>query len=249
MNGNLQGSNDMRWLLWGGLYAAVLIAIAGYFNYTEPYSPGPAATLILSHLILWAALYLPLLVLPLAAGWKVTDFGFSLSPTLALVFVIVTMLCAEITFNARVSWGSAAIEAFARTGEEVFFRGFLFALFARLFNTRRRPWLWAAVASSLLFTLVHTQTFQPSFLSQYGSPLVPVVYTILERLFNVFGLAFVFALLRAWTRSILPAAVAHSLSSGGIQALPFVLVIYFLVILLAYRRREPVAYGLGAPAG
>jgi hypothetical protein len=96
--------------------------------------------------------------------------------------------------------------------------------------------------------LAHTQTYQPEYLAQYGSPSTPVGYKIFERLLNVFGLALFFALIRVWTHSILPGAIAHSLSIGGIATLPFVLTIYGATILWAHRRAEPIilqANGLG----
>ncbi len=248
MDNKMDGLNDRNWQLWGSVYAAVFLVVIGYLNYTAPYSASPVTDMVPWQLILWGLLYLPIIVVPITACRKITDFGFTLNPFLALVFIIITMLCASFGSAVRVTWASAFIEAFARSGEEVFFRGFLFVLFTRLFNKKHRPWLWAAIASSILFALAHTQTFQPSYLSQYGSPSVPVVYTILERLLNVFGIGLVIALLRVWTRSILPGAIAHGILKGGIQTLPFVLVIYFLAILWAYLRGEKVTFGAGVQA-
>lgn len=245
MDKNKTGLNDRNWLVWGGIYAAVFLVVIGVLNYSTPYSSSPVTDIVPWQLILWGLLYLPIIVVPLTTGRKIIDFGFTLSPFLALAFLFITMLCASFAMAVRVSWGSAVIEAFARSGEEVFFRGFLIVLFTRLFDKKHRSWLWAAIASSILFALAHTQTFQPSFLSQYGSPSVPVVYTIMERLFNNFGVALVLALLRVWTRSILPGAIAHGILKAGIQTLPFVLAIYFLVIFWAYRRGEKVAFGTG----
>ena len=239
-------ANKRNWLLWAGLYAAILLAIGGYLNYTEPYSPGPSTTPILWQLILWASLYLPVIVLPIAARWKVTDFGFTLSPNLAIAALIVTLFCAVITNAIAATWGSGILEAFARTGEEVFFRGFLITFFIRLFDNKRRPWLWAAIVSSILFALVHTQTFQQSYLSTHSSPYAPAIFTIIQRLLNVFGMGLVLALLRVWTRSILPGAIAHSIINCNILALPFVLVIYSLITFWAYRRGEQVKVRFGA---
>ena len=216
MEDNWKQTHNKNWLAWAGIYAAILIALMGFLNYTQPYSAGPVMIPIMWLLILWASLYLPVIVLPLVARWKVADFGFSLSPTLAIAALIVTVFCAVITNAATTTWGSATLEAFARTGEEVFFRGFLITVFLRLFEGKRRPWLWAAILSSVLFTLVHTQTFQQSFLSQHGSPSTPAVYTIVERFLNLLLVAFVLALIRVWTRSILPGAIAHSIVNGSI---------------------------------
>lgn len=246
MSEKLEGSGLKNWLLWPSLYATVLLAFIGYLNYAEPYSPDPVTTPVLLQLILWGALYVPVVALPIAARWQVTDFGITLNPLLALALLLVTPLCAGVTIAAKTTWGSAILEAYARTGEEVFFRGFIFALFARLFVGKRRPWLWAAIGSSTLFALAHTQTFQQSFLSQYGSASVPVIYRVIERLLNIWAIALLFALLRAWTRSVLPGAVAHSILQGSILTVPFVLIIYGLALFWAHRRGEQVAFAVSA---
>ena len=242
MNKRRDEPGARRWLAWSGLYAAVIFALGCFLNYTEPYSLDPVRTLTLWGLILWGSCYLPIVVLPISARLKVTDFGFTLNPFLALAAALIVTMCFYATPTLIVPWRSALIEAFARTGEEVFFRGFLFVLFSELFRDKRRPWLWAALASSMLFALVHTQTFQPGYLAQHGSPDLATSYQIVERLLNLFGLAFVFALMRAWTHSILPGALAHSLSKAGIATLPFVLLIYGLATLWAHWRAEPVIF-------
>jgi len=229
-----------KWLVWSSLYAIVIMALAGFLNYAEPYSSNPVTVPTFWQLILWGSCYLPIIILPIVAGLKVTDFGFTLNPFLALTIFLIMAMCAYSNPTGRVTWISALIEAFARTGEEIFFRGFLFVLFSGLFRNRRRPWLWAAIASSILFALVHAQTFQPGYLAQYGSPSMPIAYQFFERLLNLFALALVFALLRVWTHSILPGAIAHSLSKAGIATLPFVLLIYGMATIWAYWRKEPV---------
>jgi len=161
MNNRLDVSGGRHWPVWSSLYATVVLAFAGFLNYTEPYSSDPVTTPILWQLILWGALYLPIVILPIVAGLKVTDFGFTLNPLLALAVSLIVTICAFWSPTAIVTWRSALIEAFARTGEEIFFRGFLFVLFSEIFRNKRRPWLWAAIVSSMLFALAHTQTFQP----------------------------------------------------------------------------------------
>jgi membrane protease YdiL (CAAX protease family) len=246
MDDKLKQANNKNWLLWAGLYAIIVLALASYLNYTEPDSPGPVTTPNLRQLILWASLYLPVIVLPLAARWKVTDFGFSLNPNLAIAALLITLLCAVMTNAIAATWGSGILEAFARTGEEVFMRGFLITFFIRLFDKKRRPWVWAAIVSSILFALVHTQTFQQSYPGAHGSPYTPAIFTIIQRFLNVFGIGLVLALLRVWTRSILPGAIAHGIINSNILALPFVLVIYLLITFWAYKRGEQVIFGLGA---
>lgn len=240
MNDKRTESGRSDWLVLSSLYAVLVLAFAGFLNYTEPYSSDPVAAPGFWDLVLWGACYLPVMILPIAAGWKVADFGFTLNPFLGFAASLIVAVCAFSTPTAIAAWQSAFFEAFARTGEEVFFRGFLFVLFSELFQGKRRPWLWAATASSIIFALVHTQVFQPGYLAAYGNPSLPAAYQIIERLLNIFGLSFVFALLRVWTHSVLPGTIAHGLLNGGLATLPFVLLIYGALTLWAHCRGEPV---------
>jgi hypothetical protein len=75
--------SDRNWLLWGSLYATPFLIIVCYLNYVEPYPSGPNTSLSPWQLFLWGLLYLPIIVAPIAACWKVADFGFTLNPFLA----------------------------------------------------------------------------------------------------------------------------------------------------------------------
>lgn len=238
---------DNTWLLCSSLFALAFLVLIGYLNYVSPYSAEATTSPPFWTVVTWGVLYFPVVILPLAAKRNISDFGFTLSPQLAFGVVIVFMLCSM--FNSvQTSWVGASVEAFARTGEEIFFRGFLFDIFIQLFTSKRRPWLWAAILSSILFALIHTQTFQQSFLSQRGYPAMPAISIILQRLVNVFGLGLIFALTRVITRSILPGAIFHSMVYGGILAVPFVLGIYFAELLWAYKRGERISFGIPAQA-
>ena len=162
------GSN--KWLVLSSAYALIVLFVGGYFNYVTPYSSEPETNPELWVIIFWGAFYLPIIVLPLVAKKNVSDFGFTLNPWIAIGFIFIVMLCAPYSNVHRSSLGGAGIEGFARTGEEIFFRGFLFDIFCQLFSNKRRPWLWAVFASSILFAAVHTQTFQESFLIMKGYP-------------------------------------------------------------------------------
>ncbi|HVM70803.1 MAG TPA: CPBP family glutamic-type intramembrane protease [Anaerolineales bacterium] len=236
--------SNNRWLVWSGLYALAVILLGGYLNFVTPYSAGPTTSPGFVGWLIWGLLYLPLIALPLMAKWNISELGFTLNPILLLIFFLIISVCFFVTQANRVNWAAAGIEAFARTGEEFFFRGFLFAFFMVLFRSKRWPWLWAALLSSLLFTVVHTQTFQPVMLRQLGWPQTPLAVVIVDRFFNLFTAALAIACLRAWTRSILPGAIIHSMINGaGILAVPFVLVIYGAGLLWAYCRGEKVVFG------
>ncbi len=240
MENSLKNPGEKRWILPAVVYAAIFLLLAGILNYTLPYSSDPWVNPPVWAILLWSLLYLPLILLPVLAHWKVNDFGFRLNLLMGAVTILTLAICSPMFASLTTTWATAGIEAFARTGEEVFFRGFLFSLFTHVFRNRRWPWLWAAILSSLLFASVHTQTFQSSFFTSSGTPPTSIGLAIFERLFSVFQAGLVFALLRAWTGSILPGAVIHCLSSAGIQTLPFVLVIYFGFVLWARLRGEQV---------
>jgi len=227
----------------GVLYAALILALGAYFNYTMTYDANPVTSPSTTQLLLWFLLYVPLGLFTTVAGWKIKDFGFSVNRRVGLALVPVFLLCAPIvlTFD-QVPWRSALIEAFARTGEEVFFRGFLFLLLLKVFSKKARPGMWAILISALVFALVHTQAFQTSFISNYGAG--PIGYRIIERMFNAFLVGAFLALFRHWTQSILPGVIVHSLVKGGVFTLPFCLVIFAAIVSWAHRRGESVLSGI-----
>jgi membrane protease YdiL (CAAX protease family) len=229
-----------RELVPGIGYSLLIMSVGGYLNYITPYEPGPADDVQPWYLLFWALLYLPLLVYPIYANWRVSRFGFSVTPYTLLASVLFAMLCGSVTATQNPAWWGALTEAFARTGEELFFRGFLYLLLLEIFVNSRRPWIWAVVGSSLAFTLVHTQAFQPYYLE--ASPVMSPAYLAAERLFNIFLLGALFALLRHWTKSILPGSIAHSLVQSSFLALPFVLLIYAVFIGWAHLRKERVFF-------
>jgi membrane protease YdiL (CAAX protease family) len=226
----------------GVLYAVLICALGAYLNYTRPYDANPVTLPSATSLLLWVLLYVPLGLFTAIADWKIKDFGFSINRRLGLALLPVLFLCVPIAWTSQVPWPSALIEAFARTGEEVFFRGFLFLLLLKIFSEKARPGMWAILVSALVFALIHTQTFQASFISGYGAG--PIGYRILERMFNLFLIGALFALLRHWTQSILPGVIAHSLLNGGVFTLPFCLAIFAGVVFWAHKRGESVLSGI-----
>jgi membrane protease YdiL (CAAX protease family) len=233
-----------KWLIWSSVYTLMILFIGAYINYVLPYSSEPMTNPEPWMIIIFGTFYLPIIILPLAAKRDVSDFGFTFTPRLAIGFVVILIICAPFSKISGASWGSAGLEAFARTGEEIFFRGFIFDVFYQLFSKRRRPWLWAVIASSILFAAAHTQTFQESFFMTNVNPENSAFHIIFERFINLFGAAIVFALVRVATKSILLPAIVHSVvGARSIYALPFVLVIYFVAIFWAYKRGERILFG------
>lgn len=222
----------------GILYAIFVLALGAFFNYSMPYDSNPAIYPQITQFVSWVLLYVPIGLMVGIARWNVTEFGFHIKPVLGLVAVILILLCGAITWGVQIHWQFAFFEAFARTGEEIFFRGFLFTLLLKIFSRKTNPWNWAILISALLFSLVHTQTFQTSFLDNYGSG--STAYKIIERLLNVFLIGLFLALLRHWTNSILPGAIMHGMIQGGIVTLPFCLGIYGIITLWAFVRKENV---------
>jgi membrane protease YdiL (CAAX protease family) len=244
----LNQENSKKDITIGVLYAALILALGAYFNYTMAYDANTVTSPSTIQLLLWFLLYVPLGLFTAVAGWKIKDFGFSVNRRVGLALVPVLLLCAPIalTFD-EVPWRSALIEAFARTGEEVFFRGFLFLLLLKVFSEKARPGMWAVLISALVFALVHTQTFQTSFISSYGAG--PIGYRILERMFNLFLVGTFFGLFRHWTQSILPGVIAHSLVKGGVFTLPFCLIIFAGIVFWAHKRGEGVLSGITSNEG
>lgn len=218
----------------GILYATFVLAIGAYFNYVTPYDSNPTIAPSMIQLLLWVLLYLPLGFMVMLAKWNVADFGFSITTNLGLAVLFIVPVCGLTTWGIQASWLSLIIESFARTGEEIFFRGFLFVLLLKLFAAKRKPWVWAVLISSVLFTFVHTQTFQPDFFAS------GTVYVIIERFFNLLLVAVLLALLRHWTQSILPSAIIHSTLVSGIFTIPFCFLIYATIVFIAYLRKEKV---------
>lgn len=234
--------NGRFWQKWdkgltaGIAYAIAVIIFGATLNYVLPCSSGPENSPPAVVWLAWAALYLPPALMTAVAKWKVSDFGIHVNRRTAFAGIAVLAAFGLLVQNFQISWQSAAIEAFARTGEELFFRGFLYALLLRLFQTRKRPWLLAAVVSSILFAAVHTQTFQSSFLESTSGGSAGAY--ILGRLLNVFLTGLVIALLRYWCDSILPGALIHAGLQGGLLTTPFTLLIFGLLLAWAWLRKE-----------
>ncbi len=172
-------------------------------------------------MLLWAGIYLPIFVLPLLAGWSESELGLTLDGWTAVVSAALLLLLAVYTginLPPARDWSPWLAEGFARTGEEFFFRGLLFALALRLARERLSPLkaaMWALALTSLLFALVHAP-----FYGSMGGVSLPVAL--------VAGLAL--GLLRLWTGSVLPGIMVHAAFNAGIPGMIVGVAIYFIVL-------------------
>lgn len=208
------------------IYTAILLSIVGFGNYYT-WTHGVVQNISLIFVLVWMALYVPLLVSHKYDNWKIKEFGFIVNykVLLFLIFFLI-ILFSNKDIPLVIKWKSLFVEVFARTGEEIFFRGFLYTLFLKMFNSQKRPWIWAVVLSSVLFAMVHTQTLLPEYNSN---------------MFDIFTIGISLALLRKWTGSILPAMLIHILiKSFNILGCILGIVFYFIFVLIAYLKKEEV---------
>lgn len=232
---------ETLWLLGCVIFAVACFIFFGYINFTQPYDAKPANEVPLYIYMVWGLLYLPALVLPLAAHWKVVDFGFAFSPFALLAVVLAAIICNPISQSLQITLHSAMTEAFARTGEELFYRGFIYLLVLKILQDRPRNWLYAMLISSLAFSVIHLQILQLALARNLS--MAQVVLATFEGMLNVFELALLFGFFRHWTKSILPSAAMHCLLKGGILTLPFCLLIFSGFTLWAKLRGEQVVSG------
>lgn len=208
----------------------VIGAIANYFTWHRQFSSAVIeTTLFIFEIIIWIALYVPMYVFMRRDAWKIEDFGFAANKRLTVVSVILVLLIiirlkADFSFNHMIFF-----EAFARTGEELFYRGYIYGLVIKLSKRKENSWKWAVLISSFFFAIMHTQTFLP------GNPLsMP----------DIFITALILGLFRHWTASILPGIIIHCATNGGILCM-FIGILIYLVVLAAslfFGKRSGPAY-------
>ncbi len=230
---NKSENNEKLKIKLGLAYAFIVLIIGAIINYKEPFDANPDISPNPMHIFSWILLYLPIIFVPIIFHWKLSDVGFSITPISILLTLFIVMSCSLITTVKSVSLYGFFSEALARTGEEFFFRGYIFLLVKTIFNNNRRSWIWAVIISSICFTLVHTQTFQPSY---FTSGTESTTFFIVQRLLNVLMVGIVLALMRYFSKSILPGSAAHAVLTGGAFTVPFVIVIYALPALWDFKR-------------
>jgi len=200
----------------------IVFAILNYFTWTA----GLVTELALLYVVGWISLYVPLFIFYISAQWKVTETGFTVNKRVGIVVVLSLILGGYVYMKEPgilvvEKWYYSVIEAFARTGEEVYFRGFIYTLVLKLFHHKKKPWMWAVLLSSIGFSAMHTQTL----LSEYSTSI-----------FQVLLFALFMAYLRHLTGSILPGITVHCFLTGGLAGVLFGWFIYVLFVLLSYHR-------------
>jgi membrane protease YdiL (CAAX protease family) len=210
---------DRLFIIYGICIILSVIAF-GIINYCT-YTPGVNDEYPLWSLLLWSYLYVPLFLLKIFNGWKVTDFGFVMNRRVVITVGVSGLIAGWVFFASpeyRMSarWEYSLLEAFARVGEEVFFRGFVYLYFEKLFSMKNRPHVWAIILSSIAFTLPHTHTFLPGV----HMPISTVIMA-----------AILMAYLRHKTGSILPAILIHCFVGSDLLGALFGLAIYSLFIM------------------
>lgn len=208
------------------IVSLILFAILNYFTWTA----GPVTEIALLYFVGWISLYVPLFIFYSHAQWEVNETGFTINKRVGIIVALSLVLggylyMKEPRMFVVEKWYSSVIEAFARTGEEVYFRGFIYTLVLKLFQHKKKPWMWAVLLSSIGFSAMHTQTL----LSEYGTSI-----------FQVFLFALFTAYLRHLTGSVLPGITIHCLLKGGLAGVLFGWIIYVLFVLLSYHRGEKI---------
>lgn len=223
-----------------GAVCAVALAIwMAILNAVTFYDPATPVTLNVWGIGIWLLLYVPVVVWATVFGWRLKEVGFGFNPWALVASLLLVGACGA---AARLKPGftlmDSTLDAFGRVGEEVFFRGFVYTLIMRATAGRKHNWVWAVVGSAVAFTAVHTTAFRPEYIASMGDR--PAWWVILERLLNVLLLGLVFGLIRYGTNSIWPSALAHSLSGGGLLALPGAVVYLLAGWLWGRSRGEPM---------
>lgn len=203
----------------------IIAAVSNYFTWHSEFSPLLGIMVFIIGIMLWIALYAPMYVFIKRDAWRIRDFGFVVNKrviiiSIILVLFIITKLKLGFSF---VFIGYILLEAFARIGEEVFYRGFIYTFFLKLFNRKQNSWIWAVLISSLMFAVIHTQTFLPDNHLNIQT---------------IFLNALILGLLRVWTDSILLGIIIHCVSNGGILCMLAGILVYVAIIMITYFRKK-----------
>jgi membrane protease YdiL (CAAX protease family) len=225
-------SSNLRVHIYASAYILVILLIGALGNYY-------GFKRLWLDFLFWTALYLPVLIFPRLAGWKLTQMGFALNLRLVLISGLMLMVAWSLIRDSLVNFRleqlpAILIQTYARTGEELFFRGFIFLFALQIFRSQKWPALWAVALSTLCFTWVHTQTLLPGSQTDINAVVL---------------FALVVGLLRAWTASLLPGIIAHLMLNGAPPGILLGGAAYAIIAWLARNRDEKPSSLNGKPSG
>lgn len=171
--------------------------------------------------------FIPLLIFKDNSDYMLEKLGFKVSwESVIITFCIVLLLSIATGFNSttELTIGSKIIEGIARTGEEFFFRGFIYLIILRLFKNEKHKNVSAMILSSLIFTIAHTEIFLGTY--HFG-------------FFNMFFNTFItFAVIRHFSKSLLPVVAIHTFMNGGIVSCIIGIMITSVVIYASHTNEK-----------
>ena len=182
------------------LYVLGVTILAGVMNWLFRNTPAmPTGAHLVVALLAYPLMWGPVFVARHTQGRKLTEYGFGLNVK-ALVGAAVTAIFLLAWPWSNNSFAKSLLEAYARTSEELLFRGFLIGELVRLLENSHRKNIWAAIVSSVVFAGMHTH---------HGLRLM-----ILRKLPNSVFLGFT----AVWTDSTLLPIAVHCGTAGGKQS-------------------------------
>ena len=186
------------------MLSIIVFSVLNYLTFSRGTTDGPEFI----PYILWVFVYISCFIPVKLAGWPLGSLGFAVSRVLLLTVAVSAVLGVWVflalpNWRTIEPWSASLVVAFGRVGEELFFRGYVYLVFLKLFSEKRRPHLWAIWWSSVAFALVHTQVLLPGNQISLGT---------------VFIAGLLMAYLRHLTSSVLPAITIHCFLNGHLLA-------------------------------
>ncbi|MCD4714839.1 MAG: CPBP family intramembrane metalloprotease [Clostridiales bacterium] len=178
-------------------------------------------------LILVLFSFLPLLIFKDNDDYKLEELGFKFSwRSVIITFCIVLLLGLSTGFQtaSELTFGTKIIEGVARTGEEFFFRGFIYLIILKIFKDEKHKNASSMIFSSLIFTIAHTEIFLGTY--HFG---------FVNMFFNTF---ITFAMIRHFSKSLLPVVAIHTFMNGGIVSCIFGIMITSVIIYINHTREK-----------
>ncbi len=182
------------------LYVLGVTILAGVLNWLFRNTPAMPTGIhlvvaLLAYPLMWGSVF----VAQHTQGRKLTEYGLDLNVKVFVGAAVTDMFLLAWPWSDN-SVAKSVVEAYARTSEELLFRGFLIGELVRLFRDSHRKNMWAAIVSSVVFAGMHTH---------HGLRLM-----ILRTLPNSVFLG----LIAVWTDSILLPIAIHCGTAGGKQS-------------------------------